>query len=343
MTFEAPLTVTSATRSPCGEQPIDVVLVEASVGCDRRPDDLCAAPPRQIVGVVLHHGRQDDRCGRQRIAEGQLVDRLGRVLAEDDRRRLRIGADEACDRGVRLVVRGGAETGLEARAAVDARVVGEKALDRLEHLPEGRSACGVVEVDVRRQPAVEERHLRSRPTIRSRQGFSGAGVAGEHGNAGLLLTLRGIRRQPDISLQHCPKQQLSFLPVPAHGSLRDAESLGNLGLGQATEIAQLDDLDESGIDGGEVIKRLMDGEDLFRAVHSPVGDLCRQRHVRGAAAPPRAVRRRAKSTITDRITRPAQRRKCTRSSILREPDEAKRKYDSWTREPVRAAHCGRPT
>ena len=66
------------------------------------------------------------------VAEGELVDRLGGVLPEDDRRRPGVGADEACDRGVRFLVRGGAETRLEARSTVDARVVREKAVHGLD-------------------------------------------------------------------------------------------------------------------------------------------------------------------------------------------------------------------
>ena len=45
------------------EQPVHVVLVQPPLARDRRPDDLCTPPPGQIVGVVLHHRREDDGIG----------------------------------------------------------------------------------------------------------------------------------------------------------------------------------------------------------------------------------------------------------------------------------------
>ena len=94
-----------------------------------RAHHLRATPPGQIVRVVLHHGGEHHAPRRQRIAEGELVDRFGGVLAEDDRVGRRVGADEARDGLVRLVIRRRAHARLEAGAAVHARVVGQEALD----------------------------------------------------------------------------------------------------------------------------------------------------------------------------------------------------------------------
>ena len=150
-----------------------------------------------------------------------------------------------------------------------------------------------------------------------------------------FLLRRGSRKPDTAHSSASLSKQLALLPVSANGPVRDAQSLCNLGLGQAAEVAQLDDLGQARIERGELVERLMDGEDLFRAAG------CARRRApssarRAAAPPPRrsAVRRRAKSTMTDRITRPAQRRKCTRSSRFKAPDAAKRKYDSCTSEPV---------
>ena len=74
------------TLSVGGEQPIHVVLVQASIACDRRPDDLRAPAPRQIVGVVLHCRREDNLAWTQGVPEGELVDRFSGVLPEDDGR-----------------------------------------------------------------------------------------------------------------------------------------------------------------------------------------------------------------------------------------------------------------
>ena len=50
------------------------------------------------------------------------------------------------------------DAGLVARAPVDAGVVGQEALDGVEHGAQGRRAGGVVEVDVGHEPAVEDGH-----------------------------------------------------------------------------------------------------------------------------------------------------------------------------------------
>ena len=76
---------------------------------------------------------------------------------------------------------------LKPGSAVDARVVREKALHGLEHVTERWSAGRVVEVDVWRQPAVEERHL----LVEADDAFPPAVLVmwayGEHGRVSLLL------------------------------------------------------------------------------------------------------------------------------------------------------------
>ena len=83
----------------------------------------------------------------------------------------------------------------------------------------------------------------------------------------------GLRRkaaEPDTGKAHLlwteggSEQQLSFLPVTAHGSIRDSEDGANFELGQTEEVAHFDDLGHPGIEGGELVQRLMDGEQLFR-------------------------------------------------------------------------------
>ena len=120
----------------------------------------------------------------------------------------------------------------------------------------------------------------------------------------------------------------------ADGPVGHAQGLCDLRLGEATEVAQLDDLGQTWSHRGELVERFVDGEDLFGAAGALIGKPVVS--ATSTAPPPRrpAVRRRAKSTITDRITRPAQRRKWTRSWMFSAPDVANRKYDSCTSEPV---------
>ncbi len=103
----------------------------------------------------------------------------------------------------------------------------------------------------------------------------------------LLLPI--TQREPETGHAHSQRfseQQLALLPVSANGPVRDAQGLCNLGLGQAAEVAQLDDLGQTRIERGELVERLMDGEDLFRAAAALVGKPRRQRHVRRASAAP---------------------------------------------------------
>ena len=191
------------------EQPVHVVLVQPPLARDRGPDDLCTTPPGQIVGVVLHHRREDDGIRLQGVTEGQLVDRFGGVLPEDDRCGSRVGADKARDRDVRFVVCARAETGFEAGSPMHAGVVRQKALHRIENLAEGRGARRVVEVDVRRQPAVEERQflVESDDTFAPVRGFAwfagavsmveSAAVAFQHHRRTSCFLLRRRSRKPD--------------------------------------------------------------------------------------------------------------------------------------------------
>ena len=136
------------------EQAVDLGFVELPVGEDARAHDLGASPPRQVVRMMLHGRRQHDRIGRERVAEGQLVDRLGRVLPEDDGLGRRIGADEPGDRLVRVIPGGRADARFVARAPMDAGVEGQEALHRVQHLPQRRRRRRVVEVDVGRNAPI---------------------------------------------------------------------------------------------------------------------------------------------------------------------------------------------
>ena len=92
------------------EQPIQIVLVETPIAGHRGAHDSRAPSPGQVVRVVLHQGRENDGILRQRIAVRQLVDRLSRVLAEDHRVGVGVGAHETRDGVVRLVVGGRADS-----------------------------------------------------------------------------------------------------------------------------------------------------------------------------------------------------------------------------------------
>ena len=139
--------------------------------------------------------------------------------------------------------------------------------------------------------------LSSNPTIRSRQLFAwfagavsmveAAAVACHTPPPYLLLPI--TQREPETGhaySQRFSEQQLALLPISANGPVRDAQGLCNLGLGQAAEVAQLDDLGQTRIERSEPVERFMDGEDLFRAAGALIGDPRRQRNVGGASAAP---------------------------------------------------------
>ena len=173
---------------------------------------------------------------------------------------------------------------------------------------------------------------------------SGMWAYGEHGRVSLLLNTQKELETGHDSLQRFSQQHLALLPLPANGPVGDAQGLGNLGLGEAAEIAQLDDLGQP---------RIESRRDR-RALREPRGSLPPFRPCSSAspvvsvtcgAPPPRrsAVRRRAKSTMTERMTRPAQRRKCTRSSMFSAPARRKAKIrlvDERARVEQRTASAG---
>ena len=112
-----------------GERPVRLAL-------DEPPPRI--AGPRQQVGVMLDHRRDDDVGRPQAEAVREVVDRLGRVAA-DDRDVVRPGAaGEREDRLAGVLVRGGHELRLVARAAMDARVPREEARPRVRG--DGRAA-----------------------------------------------------------------------------------------------------------------------------------------------------------------------------------------------------------
>ena len=158
------------------EQPINVVFVKASVLGHLRSHHVSTTAPRQVVGVVLHFGREHHVPFLERVAVGQLVDGFSRVLPQNDDVGVDVGSNEARDRVVRLVIGRRADAGLEAGATVDAGVVGQKLVDGLEDRLQWRCAGSVVQVHVSDELAVKERHFllqasdSHRPTSRALKG-----------------------------------------------------------------------------------------------------------------------------------------------------------------------------
>ena len=132
------------TPGVLSQQAVEIVLVEAAVGLGADVDDVGARPPGQIVGVMLHLSGDDDGIGAEGVAPGQLVDGLGGVFAEDDSIGAQVGPHKAANDLVCLIVGHGAEARLEARAPVNAGVVGHESLDGADDIHEGRRAGGVV-------------------------------------------------------------------------------------------------------------------------------------------------------------------------------------------------------
>ena len=137
--------------------PIEVLFVERPVGAGPHVDGARPRPPRQVVGVVFEQRGEDDCAVVEGHGTGELVDRLGRVLGEHDDIAVRVGVDEPADDIPRRFVDPGAETGLVAGAPVNAGVEGEVPVDRVHHRHERGRRGGVVEVDVRHEPAAERR------------------------------------------------------------------------------------------------------------------------------------------------------------------------------------------
>jgi hypothetical protein len=77
--------------------------------------------------VMFHPGREHDTVIGKRESVGELVDGLGRVLAEDDCVAARVRAHEPRNRVMRIVVGSGAETGLEAGTSMRSPIQRESA------------------------------------------------------------------------------------------------------------------------------------------------------------------------------------------------------------------------
>jgi hypothetical protein len=139
------------------ELAIIVVFIQSAVGPYVDMDDARLRAERQVVGVVLHHGREDDIVGPELEPAGQLVDSFGRVLHQDGHVLVLAGPDEIQDASAGLLIRPGRELRLEACAAVDAGVVIQESVDAVPNGPERRSGGSVVEVDVGGRAAAQER------------------------------------------------------------------------------------------------------------------------------------------------------------------------------------------
>ncbi len=157
-----------------GEQAVEVVLVESSLGGDAGSNYPGSSAPGKVVRVVLHRRREHHAPLRKREAEGELVDRFRRVLSKDDGVAAGVGADETRDGVVSFVIGDSAEARLESTPPVNARVVGKEAFDRVEDLPQGRRARGVVEIDVRRKPPIQE----GKPLVKPHNSVSPGGHCG---------------------------------------------------------------------------------------------------------------------------------------------------------------------
>ena len=98
VTFDAPVTHTMpirpawAARSSSRWSSSSVPSGAARTWSDPRP-----LAPRQVVRVVLEHGRDDHGVVGQDDGLGERVDRVGRVLAEDDGVAVGVRADEPSD------------------------------------------------------------------------------------------------------------------------------------------------------------------------------------------------------------------------------------------------------
>ena len=100
VTFDAPVTATRAMRPACRRAGGRGRPRRAFRRGGRRRGRPGRLPPRQVVGVVLEHGRQHDRPRLDGQRGGQRVHGLGGVLGEDHRVALGIGAHEGAHRGL---------------------------------------------------------------------------------------------------------------------------------------------------------------------------------------------------------------------------------------------------
>jgi hypothetical protein len=83
------------------------------------------------------------------------------------------------------------------------------------------------------------------------------------------------------------------------------EHLGGLELGQPSEVTQLDQLCQPRLDGREPVQCLVHAHDLAFGGPRTRREMIGQRHVCDRATRRLVLRRRARSTITERMTRPA--------------------------------------
>ena len=136
------------------------VHVEVAPVVDPDMHHLRVAAPREVVGMVFHH-RGDDHVALAPVAAvRELVHCLGGVLHEDDRVACEIRPDEFPGDVVCFVEDLRGEDGLEARAAVHARIEGHELAHDLEGVAEARGAGAVVEEDVGHARAVDQGHFR---------------------------------------------------------------------------------------------------------------------------------------------------------------------------------------
>ena len=115
-------------------------------------------------------------------------------------------------------------------------------------------------------------------------------------------------------LQRLAKEQPCLLPIPAHRAARDAQGLRNLDLRHPAEVPHFHDLSHARVERSQLVERVVHPQNLTFTARGASPDLRCQRDL-GSSLPPRrsACRCRAKSTMTERITRPVHRMKCTRS------------------------------
>ena len=156
-------------RTRHGEQRDATGVLER--GADRGGRRRACRPGRRRrgwCGIAPRHGRSFEWCSSIVVSttesssasqrSGEPVDRLGRVLGEHDHVAFGVGAEELADEVTGPLERGRAQPRLVAGAPMDARVERQELLDGLDHRSERRRARRVVEVHVRHEPAIEQRH-----------------------------------------------------------------------------------------------------------------------------------------------------------------------------------------
>ena len=97
----------------------EIFFVNATVRRNVDVNDMSDLPPRQLVGMMLHHRRQHDITGLERKPMGKLVNRFGRVLAEKNDAVGEVGVDKFRDRITRFFKDPRRQFRLKTRAAVN--------------------------------------------------------------------------------------------------------------------------------------------------------------------------------------------------------------------------------